>query len=270
MSRFMFAAGMLVLGAMFTVRGTTPAPEKRAPAKDTSPVGVLEKVVAEFPEVPADPQTKLESMLNHLATKFEVQFEINVQAFVSEQLPDPAGHSIVAEKPLPAMQNVTLERYLRAILGRVPVTSGATFIPRKDRIEITTNQWLRTQIWGKDHKGPFLPLVHGRFEKTSLDEALKTLAEQSEHNVFLDPKAGEKGKTPVTARMLNLPLDTAVTMLADMADLQAVLQDNAIYVTTRENALRWESRNRKDKIDDSGPRVGPGVRGIVPVEKDGM
>jgi hypothetical protein len=276
MSRFALVGGMMVLGAVLAVRGTAPTPAKAAPAKESSPLAALQTVHPEFPEVPADPQTKLDSILNALTEVFrknhgiELQFEINLAAFRTDGVAVPGDTAVVQERGLPKMTNLTLERYLRAILNRVPAGSGATLIPRKDHIEITTNGWLRTQIWGKDHKGPFLPLVNARFDKTSLDEALKALAEQSEHNVILDPKAGEKGKTLITARLLNLPLDTAVTMLADMADLQAVMQDNAIYVTTRESALRWESRNRRESGDDSGPRVGPGVRGLIPSENGGM
>jgi hypothetical protein len=125
---------------------------------------------------------------------------------------------------------------------------------------------LKKQVWG-NHPGPYLPLVVARFDKTLLDDALRKLARQAEYNVILDAKVGEKAKTPVTANFVSLPLDTAVTMLADMADLQPVLQDNAIYVTTRDNALRWEARQRKEVVPGEtppGPRVGPGLRGPIP------
>ncbi len=42
-----------------------------------------------------------------------------------------------------------------------------------------------------------------------------------------------------------MPLDTAVRILADMADLQPVIMDNVIYVTTRENAVRLEADHQK-------------------------
>ncbi len=73
----------------------------------------------------------------------------------------------------------------------------------------------------------------------------------------------------MTGRFNNVPLDTAVTFLADMADLQPILQDNVIYVTTRDNAMRLEAKQRKDMADQPDaegppkPRVGPGFRGYL-------
>jgi hypothetical protein len=58
---------------------------------------------------------------------------------------------------------------------------------------------------------------------------------------------GEKGKTAVTARLINVPLDRAVRLLADMADLKAVLLGNVLYVTSKENAAQWEKEAAKPK-----------------------
>ncbi len=65
----------------------------------------------------------------------------------------------------------------------------------------------------------------------------------------------------------NLPLDSAVSMLADMADLRTILQDNAVYVTTPKNAQRLKSEQKKNRGIHAETlrrdRVGPGVRGLV-------
>jgi hypothetical protein len=202
-----------------------------------------------------------------------VKVTLNMAAFVAENLNEEKmlDLSPVADKPFPKMTNVTLEHYLQRFLQRVdekgPVLSRCAYLVKRDGIEITTVAALRRQIWG-DYKGPYLPLVHAQFEKKTLEEALKELAEQSEHNIVIDARVAEKVKTAVTARFLNTPLDTAVSFLADMAELASVLQDNVIYVTTRDNALRLEARQKKDMPDDPEagvrPRVGSGVRGFVP------
>ena len=49
------------------------------------------------------------------------------------------------------------------------------------------------------------------------------MAEQTEYNIVLDNRAGEKGKAEVSARFVNTPLDTAVNFVADMVDLRTVL-----------------------------------------------
>ncbi len=294
MSRIAVVCGMLVLGvalALGQAGPKAPAPTVPAvaapevPAKAEAPaLTALRSVFPEFLELPADPQTKLGSVLKGLTGRVEkdfklkVQFSINNDAFNKDNIKEPLEIGIVEDKPLPAMRNITLERYLRAIFDRVDEkgpkaeNSGATFLIRKHHIEITTIKDLRTRIWG-DYPGPFLPLVNATFEKKTLEDALKELSEQTEHNVVLDARAGDKAKTLVTACFSNLPLDTAVAFLADMAELQPVLQDNAIYVTTRESALRWESRQKKNMPEDSETprigRVGAGVRGFVPSPAQG-
>jgi hypothetical protein len=69
--------------------------------------------------------------------------------------------------------------------------------------------------------------------------------------VLVDPRPAEKIKTGVTAKLKNVPLDSAVQLLADMADLKAVLQDNVLYVTSKENAKDLEADFRGQQ--KSGP-----------------
>ena len=69
---------------------------------------------------------------------------------------------------------------------------------------------------------------------------------------------GEKGKFPVTASLLNVPVDSAVLILAEMAELKPVLIDRVIYVTTPENATRLRREmNRRGMIGEfPGTRAG--------------
>jgi hypothetical protein len=73
--------------------------------------------------------------------------------------------------------------------------------------------------------------------------------------VVVDVRTADKAKTPVTASFLNLPLDTAVRTLADMAELKSVLNDNVLYVTTEARAVKL----RPDA--NPGAAVSPGVPG---------
>jgi type II secretory pathway component HofQ len=83
-----------------------------------------------------------------------------------------------------------------------------------------------------------LPLVAQQFRKVPLEKALDDLADLSGFNIVLDARAEEKGSTKVTARLTNVPIDTAVRVLADMAGLAVVRLDNVFYVTTPENAKK--------------------------------
>src|SRR5262249_27302350 len=73
-----------------------------------------------------------------------------------------------------------------------------------------------------------------RFEKRPLDEALEELAELTGAPVVVDSRLGDKAKTPVTATFRNTTtLENAVRLLAEMADLQAELDDYAIVVVAK-------------------------------------
>ena len=284
MSRIALCCGTLVLALLLaSSSGPKAAPAPPAPppvVKGENPgLAALRTIIPEVKEISPDPKLNLQTVLNDLATRFQQEFKlrlafsINTAAFEKDGLKEAGDTAVVADKPLPRFANVSLDRYLRAVLERAEAAglkapgSGPTFVLRRETIEITTVRALREQIWG-DHPGPFLPLVNTSFEKIPLEEALKELAELSEHNVILDVRVGDKAKTAVTARFTNMPLDTAVAFLAEMADLHSVLQDNGIFVTTRDVALRWEARNRKDMQPGDDPetprigRIGHGVRGL--------
>ena len=212
----------------------------------------------------ADPKATLKQYLENLSKVHDIAFTINEKAFEADSMQN-VGDYTPTEKPIPASDRTRLDTVLHELLARIPAASGATYLVRRDSIEITTNAAARAQIWGDDYSGPFLPLVHMTIDKKPLEEALKELADQAEFNIVLDPRAAEKAKTPVNARFLNTPLDSAAHFLADSADLQPVVLDNVIYVTTKENASRLEVRFKKEQIDPNTgqpvpARVGGGVR----------
>jgi hypothetical protein len=216
-----------------------------------------------------DPKATLEEVLDKLSKQYDLTFDVNERAFAFENAKDVLKTEVATPSPLPAMKNVRLDTALRKVLARVPVPSGATFTLREDRIEITTNTFQGAEVWGK-YNGAHLPLVNATLDRAPLEDALRELAAQADFNVVLDNRTAEKARTPVTARLRNTPLDTAVRLLADMAELRPVHLDNALYVTSRENASVLEARLEKEKTptnptDDpeSGLNIrkgsGPGV-----------
>ena len=49
----------------------------------------------------------------------------------------------------------------------------------------------------------------------------------------------------VTARLANVPVDTALRVLADMAGLKVVRMENVFYITSAENAEKLEKEKKK-------------------------
>ena len=276
MSRWLAVGGLLALSGLLVLGRADSAPvgktEVARPAR-TEPLGVQLTRPVKFAGFD-DPAMTLRQALNRLSKDYGLDFEVNEAAFTAEGLADVLDKP-VAEKPLRKRERVRLDRLLRTVLARVPVPTGVAYVLRGHSIELTTNQAVRRQIWGMS-TGPFLPLVNSSFDKVPLEDALKVLADQAEYNVVLDNRIGDRGKTPVTARFANTPLDTAVGFLADMTDLRTVLLDNVVYVTTRDNAALWEARLKKnidstaDSPEPSGLRVGSGVGSALPPAPSGM
>ncbi len=343
MFRHVRRSASLLLAVVVAVIWLAPATE----AKEPNPIVQLAKKLAEPVDFPAldDPKTTLQDVLDLLAQKDEVRFDVNEKAFQMEGVgqgaaaiaplfngndltllvaddkrassnkpvpgdkaappgkpappPPPAanaggdvGSSLVAIKPIPKMTRVRLSTVLNKILARVPSSTGATYVLRRDGIEITTEGAKVAEFRNasehlppgltedRDPNGPPpapIPLVQAEFDKKSLDEALKELADATEHNVLLDPRAAEKAK-PVTATLINVPLDTAVDLLANMSGLQVVSRDRVLYVTTKDNADAMQ-KELKDRIgpvptpmpaQPGGPLPLPLVPGQPPAPGPGL
>jgi hypothetical protein len=184
-----------------------------------------------------DPEVKLEDALQLLLGRNGLAYEVNEQAFKDEMVDNVLDRAI--GKAIPKMTNVSLETVLRRMLARIPSSSGTTFVVRGGVVEITTRRYASPSQWGVgagESGTVFPPETSIAFEKRPLQEALQEIADATGVNVVLDARAGDKGKTPVTATMRGVGVDTAVQLLANMADLTILPVENVLYVTTRENA----------------------------------
>jgi RNA polymerase sigma factor (sigma-70 family) len=193
-----------------------------------------------------DPQTTLQEALDILSQRYDVTFVIDEAAFKNE--PDDVGDvaaAKIAVKSVRPLKNVSLATILRTILARVPSPSGATFVIGRDNtIEITTNAAVAAAL-NDQHA---LPLVHALFNKRPLEEALRDLARDSGINIVVDVRQADKAKAAVSAALKNVPVDTAVRVLADMAELKPVRMGNLLYVTSRDNAKRLEEEEAKRDV----------------------
>jgi len=86
--------------------------------------------------------------------------------------------------------------------------------------------------------------VHVTAAERPIGDVLRELAEATGANLVLDARQRDKLQLPVTVNLQDVPLDTAVELLADMADLKAVAIDTVLYVTTKENAARIQKERR--------------------------
>jgi RNA polymerase sigma factor (sigma-70 family) len=253
-----------------------PAPEGKEPAgikqdsgKRTAKMRDILATEIQFEGID-DPKVTLGEFLDDLSKKYKLTFDVNEHAFKVAQLNSEVLSTAIAEKPLPRLHGVRLSTLLRKVLSRIPDSTpggAATFIIRGDHIEITTNDSLRSElglsfpIGQGDDSDPrlaaLLPLVVVSFDKTPIEEALKEIANSTGYNIVVDMRRNEKAPQ-ITADLNNVPVDTAVRILADMAGMGVAHLDNVLYVTTRENAEKLQKQKDKLKVPEA-PKANAGA-----------
>ena len=83
---------------------------------------------------------------------------------------------------------------------------------------------------------------------TEFAAAIKQLAADTGANVTIDPRLKDKAKTPVTLKLDDVPLETAVRLLAEVSDLRAVRMSNVLFVTSADKV-------KEKGLTDDGPTL---------------
>ena len=81
-----------------------------------------------------------------------------------------------------------------------------------------------------------LPELAKEATHPELQKALRDLARETGANIVLDARQAKPAELPVTLRLTEVPLETAVRVLAESAGLRAVRMSNVLFVTSREVA----------------------------------
>jgi hypothetical protein len=203
-----------------------------------------------------DPKTSLIEALDQLSRIHRLTFDVKEKAFVAEEVADVLKQEIANPNPVPPMK-ARLGFVLKKILERVQSKSGAIYLVRGDRIEITTLAAFRAEVGRKDGVSP-LPIVNVVADRRPLDECLAQMADQAERNIVFDPRLSDFARTGITACMLNTPFESALFLVTEMADLSFVRMDNNYYVTSRERAATlkgdWQ-RQRPAPVAEANKEV---------------
>ncbi len=268
MSPFRVLPAVGVLACLFL-----PPPPVRA----DNPIVALARKLEGKVDFPGfdNPKMTVQEAMDFLNERYKVPFDVNEAAFKADGVDDVMGSTL--DRPIPRMKDVSLATVIRRVLARIPSQSHAAYVVRKHGIEITTERFLAAEFYAlrstadsdSGEEQPDLarvhsaPLVQAEFKNVPLEKALEQLSEQTGRNIVLDPRADdqakENGKRTITATLINVPLDTAVRILADMNDLKPFRMDHVYYVTSKENA---DSLQAEDTAKNSPPGMGQPGGGI--------
>ena len=121
-------------------------------------------------------------------------------------------------------KNVKLRDGLRQALAPFNLKCGIT----KDGIFISTEEGLTNK--------QLRQRVSVDCDSTPFAATIKQLAADTGANVVLDTRLKEKANAAVTLKLDDVPLETAVRLLSEVADLGAIRMNNVLFVTTSERA----------------------------------
>jgi hypothetical protein len=247
----------VVAGALGCLAAVPPQAkcQQKAHRADTALRDALYKPIEQFEEI-NDPKTTVAEVLDRLGDRYGVTFRINERAFAAEGLDDPQKVAIAENEPIPRMRSTTPREVLKKILTRVKARSAATFLVRKDAIEITTEAEVRRELGlpvpkladDATNALPVTPLVWEVFRDVPLANALAHVGEAMEVTVLVDLRVGDKAAIKIDATLRNVPIETAVAALCDMVGLAVVnRRHNVYFVTTPENADRLRRAAAEEK-----------------------
>jgi hypothetical protein len=143
------------------------------------------------------------------------------------------------------LEKVKLRSGLRTFLAPV----GLTFAVVGDAVVITTED---VAIYRQLRQR-----VNVDVNRVQFADALKDLARETCTNLILDTRAHKESQAPVTLQVDDVPLDTAVRLMCEMAGLKPVRMGNVLFVTSKASAA--ELRQEPDLFPAAQPNVGEGV-----------
>jgi hypothetical protein len=175
-------------------------------------------------------------LLQFISKQYSLTFVIDEESF--KQFSQP---NIKEEKPKFAstqLRGLTIRQFLTVTLESM----GGTYLVKGNAIEIVplqraarvTKAGLSTEEGDRVRLNE--PLVSAIFKEKPLNEAVAKIAEMYDLTVVVSPQAGDAKTGFVTARLLNVPADKAIELLALQCDLRVVRRGNAFLITSRDHA----------------------------------
>jgi hypothetical protein len=238
-----------------------PAARKAAekPAAERSPMtrfllGELAKPIKK--DVTVDSNFPLRLTLDYLSDLMDVPPILIDHAAYDRILFEGIDDAVVVKGIKREVGTMRLGDLLQQALDQLPpLVPRSTFLVQEKGIVIVPWAKVHAEFWGHAEPAPqtegkpaasklppgrprqMLPLIHADFQARPLADALNELADRTPYSVVLDVRlVQETARAPVTAFLPNAPLDTAVRVLADQADLKVVRLDNVLFVTTADHA----------------------------------
>jgi len=167
------------------------------------------------------------SKINIVLDSITIQQQLG---FLPEQSPTPVEID---------MKDAKVRNVLRAVVAPY----GLSFAAVGDAVVITTEDMAMLRQMRQR--------VNVDLSKVEFTAALKQLAKDTSTNLILDARAEKEADAKVTLQLEDVPLETAVRLLSEMANLKPVRVGNVLFVTKKEIAN--EMRADPDLVQPGQP-----------------
>ncbi|HKA08078.1 MAG TPA: hypothetical protein VKD71_12525 [Gemmataceae bacterium] len=234
---------ILASAALATPLSAAPAPKGEVKADRTAAEAIRKALDTtgkfEFTGV------TLPAVINTLNEEYKINIVLD-QSVIQQMGFAPEGMEVKLQ-----MKEAKLRNALRAIVGQY----NLTFAIIGDSLVITTEE---VAVYRQ-----LKQRISVDYDSVPLSKAVKDLATRYGVNVVIDPRTvkTKAADNPVTLQVDDVPFESAVRLLCEMADLKPARMGNVIFVTT-------EARADKLKDGDSlVPTPGiptPGLPGVFP------
>jgi hypothetical protein len=248
MYRSVLLSSLIMLFAAVSLARSEPEakpPAKKPDAREADPARELRGKLSRPINLAngIDANTPLRDALEFIESRQDVSIVLDPVTVPFGQ-DDPGS---LGDRPvkLPKMQNVRLS----TVLDMLARQTGTAYLVKPGYVEFTIPQRANPVFWGPPNSrgqvAQLIPTVHVDVDRRPLEQVVRDIVESTGINVVLDARGSDPGKTLVTMTLNNVPIDTAVTVLADMSGLKVVYLDNLLYVTTPKNAVTLEAEQAK-------------------------
>lgn len=214
------AAGT-VLAWLVTPAFLSAAPA--APDKDDKIVNPLEKLRKDL-----DKTITIKIEKQPLSVAIEMLHEKTRVNFVLDSLTIQQQLGFTPDQPPSPVEvdfkDVKVRNVLRAILAPY----GLSYAAISDTVIITTEDMAMLR--------QLRQRVNVDLSKVEFTSALKQLAKDTATNLILDARAEKDASAKMSLQLEDVPLETAVRLLAEMAGLKPVRVGNVLFVTKKETA----------------------------------
>jgi hypothetical protein len=226
------AGCLLLLAAVgwvaFLSAGPAPDSTKKTPAE----VDKVRKALDETMSLDVTNQP-LSAALNQIRDQAKINFVVD-RLTIQQAGMDPEQMQITAK-----LKDVKVRSCLRSVLG--PYNLGYAVIG--DTVLVSTDDMaMQRQVKQR---------VNVDVDKLDFADALKQIAHDTGTSILLDPRAAKDAHVKVTMALDDVPLDTAVRLLAEPTGLRPVRVGNVLFVTTKANATAMRTDAAGDANDPS-------------------